>query len=272
MKKEELPVEYIPMNLETVSKEIEFKPVYFRVSSQTDAKTKSLLENSSLEGSEKINFSYVMPSDLWGQARVLSNYYERINEALIMKSKWEIFGGAFPNELLCSESVIKGLKTIQNLPFVYLESITKNEKGDILIKSLEQMLLLNEVNHRFYEEKLEASFVKNPDYSCDREVYFRHIWNENKWKNNIHTKYFAQKFGFREEIPEFSVYMDWIFLSLENPFEAYNGTEINLRKILPLYKGDKLRITRQKIQNKEVVRANLKENNSERFVAFVKTK
>ena len=271
-RKKELPIEYTPVTLNEISIGDKFGPIKFSISEKTDKKTKSYLENSDLQGQTKLNFNFLMPSDMWGLARLFSQKYGRANETLLAKSFWEIRGYSFPKEDLFTEFEIKNTFEVDGLPFMVAETLTKNVNGKILLKSIDQILLLHNVNKKFYIEKNEQlAILDNPDYFCEREVYFRHKWNENKWKNNIHTKDYAQKFGFKEEIPEFINYMDWIFLASNEKMDenSYNKS-INLKGLLPMYKKDVLLITSKKIGNVRLVRGSLKNNLSGRFTAFVK--
>jgi hypothetical protein len=275
-RKEELPVEFRPLTHETLDEGDEFE-TEFRIPSSIRDKTVNLIEESDLNGITKIGFPYLMPSDMWGWARVMSKYYGRLNELILARSQWEILGKAFPEQDLYACSRIGKSFIRRKLPFVEIETITRNESRQPLLRSKDTVLLLHGLEEKVHDgNSVETEIPDTPLVRVDKVVYFRHEWNKDKWRNNIHTADYARRFGFKEELPEFITYMDAITMALINlNGEAIftGGTKIDLKRVLPLYRGDAISIyvEHDKRENSYLVRAFLKETSDERFRAVCTT-
>ncbi len=242
----DLPLEYTPLSQSKLGVGMEFGPVEFSVKLPSHKKSRELLEKSDPHQQTRIITPYLFPSEVWGWARVFSAYFGRLNEAAVSRATWGIYGTAFPDQKLKAKSRVITVQTRNNLHFATAETITENENGTMLLRSLDELLLLHDVNSPFYQERAKETIPpENPTYDRTRRVYFRYDWDNGKWLNNIHTDQYAQGFGYERGLPEFIMYMDWIFLSQLEQFgeEAYSGRTINLQKILPIYKNEIIRIT-----------------------------
>ena len=264
--------EYVPLSQETVQEGQVFGPISFAISHHTRDKTVQLIEEADLEGNKSIDFPYLMPSDMWGWARTLSRYFGRLNEVILAKSTWDILGKALPEEELTARAEIKRVVELKRLPFVQVETITRNKEDNPLLISNDFVLMLHGLEKQVYDGRTVTSPIPEDfAYHSRREIYFRHVWNETKWRNNIHTRDYAQKFGFKEELPEFITYMDnisAILVALEGE-KLFDGTSIDLKRILPLYKGDiiDLYAERETEQGPTTIRAFLDGQDDERFLA-----
>lgn len=245
----DLPIEYIPLSHSNLETDMEFGPIEFVVKPNSHEESRKLLVESDLDRETKIETSYLFPSEMWGWARVFSRYFGRLNEVAVSRAEWEIYGEALPNEVLTSHSRIASVHSRNGLPFATSETITKNQGGMVLVRCIDELLLLHDVNKKFYQERgKESSKPANPSYQRTRKVYFRHDWESGKWVNNIHTDEYPQRFGYERGLPEFIMYMDWIFLTQLEQFgeDAYNHRTIDIQKILPIYKDEVIQIFGQK--------------------------
>ncbi len=270
---EELPLKYTALSKSNLSIGMEFGPVNFFVNKSSHEKSKNLLEGNDIKGETKIISPYLFPSEMWGWARVFSSYFGRLNEVAVSRANWKIYEVARPDEKLISKSKVVNVESRNNLSFATAETVTQNENGNILIKTLDELLLLHDVNFKFYKERNnEKEISKNNSYTRSRKVYFRYNWNSGKWMNNIHTDAYAKQFGYEGGLPEFIMYMDWIFMSeLETKGKEAYQTTIELEKILPIYEGEIIKIIKPKNsennliqffrENQERVRAHINKQN-----------
>lgn len=241
-----LPIdEYIPLSLSNLSAGMKFAPVEFKVTRESHEKTVSLLENSDLEGKTKILHPFLFPSELWGTVRNLNPYFGRLKEIAFSKAKFELFGRtAMPGEILNAKSRIVKVGKKRGLPLAAVETETRNSNGELLMKSIVELVLLHDVNCKFYHEKNEeSSFPSDPILVQEKKIYRRHDWNPEEWKASIHHDEYAKKFGYARGLPEFKTYMDHCFtalLMLEKE-GAYNRA-IEIKKALPVYDGEKIRL------------------------------
>ncbi len=242
----DLPIEYTPLSLSNLGVGTEFGPLEYIVRSETHEKARRLLEESDLNQETRITTPYLFPSEMWAYARIFSTYFGRLNEIAVSRTTWRILGKALPGQKLTARSKVTNTQTRNNLPFATAETVTQDVTGKTLIHCVDELLLLHDVDFPFYQERAkETPLPKNPTYERMRKVYFRHMWDNGKWINNIHTDEYARRFGYERGLPEFIMYMDWIFLSQLEPYgeRAYSNTTIELRKILPIYKDETIKIT-----------------------------
>ncbi len=266
----EIPLEYTPLSINNLEVGMEFGPLEFTTKISSHIKSKSLLEESDVNGQTHINSPYLFPSEMWGWARVFSSYFGRLNEVAVSKAKWDIFRAVNPGENLVARSKVLNVEVRKNIPFTLSETITEDKQGKRVISCLDELILLHDVDFKFYVERGKESDVPfDNSYDRTRRVYFRHEWDNGKWINNIHTNKYAQKFGYEKGIPEFNMYMDWIFLSELERFGgfAYKNVSINIEKILPIYSGEEIRILGRRVGEKNKVQFFRK--NQERLRAII---
>ena len=77
-----IPVEYTPMSYSSLPVGKTFGPIKFIVEETSRARTLELLNANNLSG-QKLETEFLLPSELWGLARVLSAYLGRLNEAIL---------------------------------------------------------------------------------------------------------------------------------------------------------------------------------------------
>src|SRR3989344_2928927 len=216
------PVEYDPLTialLEAQGKDW-MSPVSFRVSSASHEKTVSLLNQNTT--AKPMEYYHLLPSELWGCARVLSNYFGRLNEVAVSK-----------------------IERRKGLSYATIETVTYSHSGRTTIdhmKQLDELLLLHEAPEGFYKER-EVEDNTEADMEVLRTVYFRYNWNKEIWKNNVHTDDYARRFGYKRGLPEFIMYIDWVFDAFIRKTSMYaGGFTIDVPLILPIYTEDKVTV------------------------------
>lgn len=266
-----LPVEYIPLSQSNLKVGMKFGPIEFEVKKESHEKSVRLLEQSDLRGTTNIKHPFLLPSEIWAWARVLSPYFGRLNEVVVSGAKWKLVGTAKPGEKLKAQSMVVKIEKRNDLPFATMVTETRNLKGKLLLHSTDEVLLLHDVDRAFYSERNKAyERPANPLSMFSKKVYHRYNWDPNVWKNNEHTDAYAQKFGYERGLPEFITYMDNCFaaiLMLEGK-RAYKRT-LNLQKVLPIYKDEKVDIFVEK-EKSGGYKVRLFRGNQERVVHSVK--
>jgi len=239
------PVEYDPLTialLEAQGKDW-MSPVSFRVSSASHEKTVSLLNQNTT--AKPMEYYHLLPSELWGCARVLSNYFGRLNEVAVSKTRWELSGSPFPDEQLHAISRVSKIERRKGLSYATIETVTYSHSGRTTIdhmKQLDELLLLHEAPEGFYKER-EVEDNTEADMEVLRTVYFRYNWNKEIWKNNVHTDDYARRFGYKRGLPEFIMYIDWVFDAFIRKTSMYaGGFTIDVPLILPIYTEDKVTV------------------------------
>jgi len=238
------PVEYEPLTVKLLQSRGDFGPLEFSISEESHKKTLTLLNRNTEV--EPLDLGSLLPSELWGCARVLSNYFGRLNEVAISRTQWVISGKAFPTDTLTARSRVVKTELRKGLPFALVETTTADTGGNTLMSQLDELLLFHEVIDWAYKERFVADELST-ELSIPRTVYFRHNWDPSLWKNNIHTNNYARKFGYELGLPEFIMYMDWVWDALFRieGERAYNYS-LDIPIILPIYEGDKIDVRMRK--------------------------
>ncbi len=238
------PIEYEPLTRAKLEAQPELGPVSFRVSKGSHAKTEiySSSNVSAQLSAQQLVLDTLRPSELWGCARVLSQYFGRLNEIAVSRTCWEIKGKAKPSESLESHCRLLSTGIRNNLPWASIETTTTNNQGEPLLTATDEFLLFHEVENWKYQARHVQDSAEH-DLVIPRTVYFRHNWDPTNWKNNIHTDEYARKLGYERALPEFIMYLDWIFDAVyrQEGDRAYNSI-INVPLILPLYQGDRFEV------------------------------
>lgn len=259
------PVEYDSLTIDLLEKQGKdlmrqgqgwMGPVSFRVSPASHEKTVSLLNQNTT--SKPQEYPCLLPSEFWGCARVLSNYFGRLNEVAVSRTKWEFKSTAYPGNQLYAISRILSTERRKGLSYATIETLTysideeSNNQVDKM-RQLDELLLLHEASENFYRER-EVRDDTKVDMEIPRTVYFRYNWNNGLWLNNIHTDDYARRFGYERGLPEFIMYMDWMFDAVVRKKGMYVvGVTIDVPLILPVYEGDKVTVKiRDEGKNHEV--------------------
>jgi len=238
-----MAIEYTPLSIHNLTANDSFESVRFSVSHRSHCKTVRLLKEHTLIEGWRLDLFDLLPSELWGLARVLSQRYGRLNEVAVTGSMWEIYGTACPEALLQSRSVITHVAMRCKLSIATVQTETCNSDGNVLFRAKDTLLLIHDLTLPFYHERVH----KDPNRRSRRLlfhrkqcVYFRHTWDPALWINNVHTDDFAQRCGYERALPEFIMYMDWVWRAVVEvvPDRVLGGLRLTLQRILPLYLGE----------------------------------
>ncbi len=247
------PIEYDPLTRAALEAQPELGPVHFQVSSGSHAKTNLLLNQHT--SAEPVRYETLLPSELWGCARVLSQYFGRLNEIAVSKTTWELSGKAYPEEELTASSRLLRTEKRKGLSFALVETTTSTVSGTPLLKQLDELLLYHQAQEGWRYQEREVPDLEPFETSIPRTVYFRHSWNPEIWKNNIHTDEYARKWGYHQALPEFIMYLDWIFDAVyRQEQEKAFASQLDLPLILPVYEGDSITVRLQRLEQGFVVR------------------
>lgn len=242
------PVEYEPVTRKTLESQGKFQPVCFTIFSESHKKTIDLLNRHT--SAEPLSLDTLLPSEMWATARVLSNHFGRLNELAVSKTTWTVSGTAYPGQKLEAKSALVRSDTRKGLSFGSVKTDTVAPNGELLMGQLDELLLLHEAPIGFYKERNLPCEVDYPDISIERGVYFRHNWDPQIWRNNVHSDEYARRFGYQKGLPEFIMYMDWIFDALFRlEKESVYKCEIDVPLILPVYEGDRIKVMLKRNQS-----------------------
>lgn len=244
-----LPVEYTPLCSANIKIGQIFESKIFTVRQTSHDKTTVALMGSLAQKPRGIT-KRLLPGELWGWARALSPTFGRLNEVVLSRAMWDIHGTANPSALLFSRTKILSLGERHGLVFCTTQTETFTLDNEMLLLSaVDEVLLAHDCNKKPFFSEPPPRYVfpfllVNPRYDNEHTVYFRWSWNESEWKNNIHTDSYARECGFKNALPEFVVYMDWIYHAVEESrwFLNKEPITIQLTKVLPLYRDETVRV------------------------------
>ncbi len=239
------PVEYEPLTQDLLRslKGQELGPFSFNISLASHTKTLELLNQNT--NTPDVNYPFLLPSEVWGCARVLSNYFGRLNEVAISKTKWEIYSLPGPKATLLSRSRIVDVYARKGLPYATIETATSEKNGreeKPVMKQIDEFILFHDIPEDWrYADKNIKNF-ESLEFKVNRRVYFRHNWDPKLWVNNIHNDW-AKKWGYKSGLPEFIMYMDWIFdAHYRNKGHAAFPLIIEVSMMLPIYDGEEFEV------------------------------
>lgn len=238
-----LPAEYVPLSATTMAVGDTLEAVTFSVDHHSHDKTVRLLNDNTLDSEKMLAWATLFPSEFWGWARVFSQRFGRLNEVAVTGATWEIFRTAQPGEQLRSTSSVVSITARRGLPIATACSETYNKEGNLLLRATDDLLLIHDMSLPFYRERPReetSHSQQHPVLKRQQRVYFRYEWDPVFWLNNIHTDEFAQRCGYERGLPEFIMYMDWIWRAVVEvvPEHIKGGLQITLRRILPIYKQE----------------------------------
>jgi hypothetical protein len=252
-------VEYKPLTIAALeaTKGAWLGPVSFKISAASHEKTVRLLNQHTTE--RPMEYHHLLPSELWGCARVLSNYFGRLNEIAVSRTRWELQGMPFPGQQVQAKSRVVKTEVRKDLSYATIETVTSSEDSSGRmdhLRQLDELLLFHEIPSGWkYQERLVKD-NEGVDLTIPRILYFRHNWDPALWKNNIHTNDYAREWGYERALPEFITYLDQIFDAFIRKTKAYaGGFIIDVPLILPLYERDNFEVRlRRESREKYAVR------------------
>jgi hypothetical protein len=233
----------IPFSLETVEEDRKYCSQNFVVSSQSHEKAVSLLIRSLDRKPRNPNpYPFLLPSELWGMARAFSPRFGRLNEVGLARAVWRVWNSVAPASPLRADAIVTAKFPKGRLALCATQTATFDIEGRLLMRADDTILIIHDCAKPFFVEPTPVRPVMPSTilYRNRHTVYFRYEWDSATWINNIHVDDYAQSCGFERGLPEFIIYMDWIYhAAIECGWIPCNGAfSISLRKILPLYHGE----------------------------------
>lgn len=268
-----LPVEYTPLSTENLKVGQVFESgVFFIRQASHDKAVAALLE--SLAEKPRGIANYLLPGELWWWARALSPTFGRLNEVLLSKTTWDIHDTMSPESLLFARTKVLSFEERHGLVFCTTQTETRALiDGSLLLRAVDEVLLAHDCKKPFFSEPSPRHvfpfLLANPRYDNEHTVYFRWSWDESDWKNNIHTDSYARECGFESGLPEFVTYMDWAYHAVEGSgwFVDNEPITIQLTKVLPLYRGETVRVITNREGEEQLHIRFLNKDGAERVVA-----
>jgi hypothetical protein len=235
-----LPVTYVPLSATNLVEGQVF-PIDFRVRPSSHDKTVSELFSSVCRRpAHEEAYRRLLPSELWAMARALSACFGRLNELVLARTAWMIQDTVDPDAPLRARTVMSRVRRGRR-PICTTSTETRDEAGALLLSAEDDVLLMHDCPKPFFVERPSVSPPPPAEtrYRNEHRVYCRYEWDPAIWVNNIHTDAYARACGFEKGLPEFPVYMDWVYhAAVQADWITGPPFSIALHKILPIYIGE----------------------------------
>ena len=268
-----LPIEYTPLSLANLPEKKVFGPVPFEVKASSHVKTVgALLGSVQRRAGDEDQYPLLLPSELWGWARVLSKSFGRLNEVGVSRTVWEFHGSAAPETSVLAKSTVVG--SARRGKVAYCDILTETceaSSGRLLMRATDGFFLTHDCDKPFYTEPAPSkqALPGNLLYDNQHRVYFRFPWDLSVWVNNIHTDRYAQQCGFERGLPEFVTYADWIYhAAVKSGWTRGRPFALHLARVLPIYFEEVVRVVAW--PEADVLQFRFLRDEMERVVASVK--
>jgi hypothetical protein len=239
-----LPSEYTPFSLNTVEEGRTYGTLSFSVNQESHDKAVSLLLNGmEHKPLEEEPYPLLLPSELWAMARVFSQSFGRLNEVGLARSVWRIFGSVEPTSSLTATATVLAKIPRERVALCATRTDTCDAMGNLLMRADDKVVMAHDCKKPFFVEPppVSPSLPHSVLYRNRHTVYFRYGWDPAVWSNNIHVDEYARLCGFERALPEFVVYMDWIYhAAVQCGWVSDGPFSISLHKILPMYLGERI--------------------------------
>ncbi len=238
----ELLEKSIPFSLCALEQGKNYGQALFTVNQESHQKTvELLLKSMDRKPAEKEPYPLLLPSELWAMARVFSQSFGRLNEVGLARAVWRVEGGVKPASPLVAAATVTSKIPKGNMAFCSTRTDTCDASGKLLMRAEDKILMVHDCEKPFFTEPAysEAAIPDNILYRNRHCVYFRYEWDPAVWINNIHIDEYAQHCGFERGLPEFIIFMDWIYhAAVQSNWISDQPFLISLHKILPMYRND----------------------------------
>jgi hypothetical protein len=242
MSESEVLEKAIPFSLTTLELGRSYGKIFFTVNQESHQKTVDLLLGSmEQKPAEKDPYPLLLPSELWAMARVFSQSFGKLNEVGLARAVWRIEGSAKPSCPLTASATVTAKIPKGSLAFCGTQTDTLDESGKLLMRADDKILMVHDCEKPFFVEPAytEAPVPGNVLYRNRHTVNFRYEWDPSVWINNIQVDEYAQHCGFERGLPEFIIFMDWIYhAGVQCNWIGDDPFVISLHKILPMYRDD----------------------------------
>ncbi len=268
----EPPVEYMPIVYEEVIVGEEMGPIFFDIKESTHQKHCDLFGfHQPWFEEQKVLF----PWEVWGDVRVLSRWkYARVNKAINAEYHRWLLKPVRVGQPLSASLIILDKYIKRDKKYVSLECNTRDESGDLVNRSRQEMILVADVEGKVpystvaEQRKLETGWWNEtkpgelkpatkdipegfilpsdlrPPVPFRVSGWEKGGWTKDKWVGNIHEDEFARSKGYAGGQIEASIAGEHAFLNLLINFfggeQFYNGGRWDMKLTGPTYMGDKL--------------------------------
>jgi hypothetical protein len=239
-------LDYIPLNSQTIKSGMSLDPIEFKIKPESHQRHLDYLKREN--GGELFRFSsdFLFPFEMFSLPRVLTNRYKKLNEVLSVRCERLVHRLPQPNELLHADAYVNAVFEKHGLCFGYFSSRTLDQNNELLMTSIDMVLLINGSNINSVrktitkESPISVSALSDTEFVGSYTLRFRHHWDEGLWINNIHTDKYAQYVGFERGLIEATAFLDVFLSNPRSGFLLKDGVKISWRYQKPLYKGLKV--------------------------------
>jgi len=213
-----LPVEYLPLNRETVSPGQVFGPVHFSISHPSHEHHSIFIDRSVPSLAAGLG-SKLLPGETWCLPRVLSQYYGRQNETLLVRGSRTLKKNPSPGQELVGNAVVEEVLATDDLCVATFYSRTSTRDGVVCLEARDVILLINGCNfvqlkHRISSWSSSAQRMSSPARLPELtwSLRMRYEWPERLWRHNVHTASFSHLLGYQAPLVEAPAIADLVLL------------------------------------------------------------
>lgn len=235
-----LPVEYEPLNAETLRRGDYFGPLHFKVTTTSHARHMAYLDASPSQEA-------LTPFEMWPCARTISQWkFGRVNEVISLEAKRRVFEHRNAGDELWAETLAERVSLLRGICIAKFLSRTWSSDGQLLMESEDTLLLANGSNRTSLRETVRrTTSAEFSNLLCDLgemldtwTLQMRFSWPEDLWRNNVHTSSYANELGFSRPLVEGPAVADRIWhLCGRADAGASSPKLIEWRYHGPLYEG-----------------------------------
>lgn len=240
-----LPVEYLPLNAQTLHSGDHFGPLAFRIGFSSHSKHLGYLGVADSGG------ELLTPFELWPFARVVSQWrFGRINEVISVEAKRLVHRDASWEDEFLGETVAERVVTQRGICFARFISRTHTTDKRLVMESEDTILLANSCDAASLHEAVKKTarsdvgmhFSGSTEPLDSWTLEMRFAWPENLWQNNVHTRSYATSLGFEHPLVEGPAVADRVWRHVRNRIDPHPTLPmlIHWRYRGPLYEGTKV--------------------------------
>lgn len=238
----QLPVEYVPLNSNSLKVGEIFGPLPFQISMDSHQHHGEYIWSGGGSSAASVN---LYPFEFWPLPRVLSQFrFGRLNEVISVRATREIRFRPEPSEMLFGQTRVKAIENHHGLCFGFFESRTVSESGECLFAT-DTLLLANDCVQSKLKQAVEKTKEARVFGKVDAEaailtawtLQMRFPWPTAKWHNNIHTEDYARSLGYERALVEGPGIVDVVCSFHESRRGPLNAFRVAWKYIGPLYEG-----------------------------------
>jgi hypothetical protein len=269
-------LDYIPLNRETIKTGMSFGPIEFRIKPESHKHHLDYLKRENSGSLYDFTKNFLFPFEMFSLPRVLSTTYKRLNEVLSTQCEKYLYKLPKPDESLFAEVKVNSVFERHGLCFGFFTSHTYAENRDLLMMSMDKVLLINGSNINSVrktiknEKHLSINSFPNAEFIGEFILRFRHKWEEAIWINNIHTDRYANYVGFERGLIEAPAFVDVLLSNKKVGFLLREGINIKWQYYKPLYRD--LKVSLALAKNESATKLLLYETDSSYIVLKVTVK